>query len=353
VNDLPTNPEIAIPATTKLPRNKFFWVIWVLIAIGFWAVVAHFNDIKNIITITGQGNWRLVGIAAFLQCCSYFLYAAVYQQAFAAVGIHSRIWQNLAVYLESLLPSIIIPAGNVAFFLRSVRKTEQSTTSGVAALLFVRIADLLSFCILFFIGLAYSAFSQQLQGFEIISAEILLVISLISIGGLLLSAYRPIILEVILHWLGRIINFFTTMISQKSSIADDWASRNANTFSQAVRDLIAHRQETRATVLLALGTHVLDLLTVFLLFLAFRQSIGIGSLLVGFVIGLFFALVPITPQGVGTVEGAMILAYSHLGVSAGAATVVTVAFRGLSFWFPAIIGFILIQGRALLRLRSS
>ena len=346
----PQVPGTEEDTNIKLPntKTKFSWVIWLVVAVGIWIVIAHFNDIKNIANILTEGSWQLVGLAAVFQFFSYLLYARMYQAAFATVGIRAHTWRNLVTYLESLLPSIVIPAGNIAFFLRSIRQSEQSATNATVALVFVRITDLISFCLLFLVGLAYSAFSGRVQGFEVISAEILLALSIILIGGLLISAYQPVVLERLLSWFGSLVNFFASTFSKKTIIAKDWGLKNAQRFSDAAQELIAHRTDAGQAFLLALATHLLDLLTVFILFLAFRQSVNLGTLLVGFVIGMFFVLIPITPQGIGAVEGVMILAYSRLGVPVEAATVAVLAFRGLSFWLPAIIGLVLFQGHNLL-----
>jgi uncharacterized membrane protein YbhN (UPF0104 family) len=53
---------------------------------------------------------------------------------------------------------------------------------------------------------------------------------------------------------------------------------------------------------------------------------------------LFVNISPV-PQGIGIVEGTMTLVYTSLGVPSGPALVVTLAFRGLSFWLPFALGF--------------
>ncbi len=59
--------------------------------------------------------------------------------------------------------------------------------------------------------------------------------------------------------------------------------------------------------------------------------------------GMLFLIVSITPQGIGVVEGVMTLVFTSLGVPAAQAAVVSLAFRGLTFWLPLLIGFILLR----------
>jgi phosphatidylglycerol lysyltransferase len=58
-------------------------------------------------------------------------------------------------------------------------------------------------------------------------------------------------------------------------------------------------------------------------------------------IGVLFWIVAITPQGIGVVEGTMALVLISLGVPAEKSTVIALSFRGLAFWLPLLIGFLL------------
>ena len=65
-----------------------------------------------------------------------------------------------------------------------------------------------------------------------------------------------------------------------------------------------------------------------------------GPWIGGFSIGWLFLIVSPTPAGLGIVEGAMTLALASLHVPLEAATVITLAYRGLTFWLPFGYGFV-------------
>lgn len=90
---------------------------------------------------------------------------------------------------------------------------------------------------------------------------------------------------------------------------------------------------------MALIAHLVDLTSLYALFLAFHEPVGIGVLVAGYAIGVLFWIVSITPQGIGVVEGMMALVYTSLGVPAAQGAVIVLAFRGLTFWLPLLIGF--------------
>jgi phosphatidylglycerol lysyltransferase len=107
--------------------------------------------------------------------------------------------------------------------------------------------------------------------------------------------------------------------------------------------ITAHPGRLSRTLAVALSAHLVDLASLYVLFLAFHEPVGIGVLVAGYAMGMLFWIVSITPQGIGIVEGMMALVYTSLGVPAAQATVVALAFRGLTFWLPLLIGFILLR----------
>jgi hypothetical protein len=58
----------------------------------------------------------------------------------------------------------------------------------------------------------------------------------------------------------------------------------------------------------------------------------------GFAIGYLFLIVSPTPSGIGFVEGAMTLALTTLRVPLAAATIITLAYRGITLWLTLLYG---------------
>jgi uncharacterized protein (TIRG00374 family) len=73
-------------------------------------------------------------------------------------------------------------------------------------------------------------------------------------------------------------------------------------------------------------------------FLAFEVPFSAGTIIGGFTISYLFQIVSPTPSGIGIVEGIMPLALSSLRVEWSQAVIVTLAYRGITFWLPLGIG---------------
>jgi hypothetical protein len=84
----------------------------------------------------------------------------------------------------------------------------------------------------------------------------------------------------------------------------------------------------------------INLLMLCLLFLAFRSPVSFGVLVAGYAVGTLLVIIAITPSGLGPVEGMMILTYSSLGVPPETATLITLLYRGMTFWLPLAAGFL-------------
>ena len=67
------------------------------------------------------------------------------------------------------------------------------------------------------------------------------------------------------------------------------------------------------------------------------------ALICGYVVATLFAMISITPQGVGVVEAAVVVLFNayHVGSATGMAA--ALVYRGIVFWMPFLIGAVLIQ----------
>ena len=77
-------------------------------------------------------------------------------------------------------------------------------------------------------------------------------------------------------------------------------------------------------------------------------GIGFGvqnapALVCGYVVATLFAMISFTPQGVGVVEAAVVVAFTSFGETAAAGTAIGLVYRGIVFWMPFIIGAVLIN----------
>ncbi len=321
-------------------------VFWLLIIAFVWVVISRFTEIEKLIETLGQGQWQWVLAAALLQVVYYIVFTGLYQSAFYTVEVESRVSELLPVMFASIFVNVAAPTGGAsgaALFVDDAARRGQSAARAAAGTVLVLAANFSAFTPVLIVGLAYLFLHHDLQAYEIFGAAILLLIISGLTGVLLLGLWQPDQLRQMLSWLQRTVNRLAAWFRRPPLLADDWADKNAAEFTGAAAAIAAHPWRLGRTLAMALAVHLVDLSSLYALFLAFYQPVGFGVLVAGYAMGILFWIVSITPQGIGVVEGVMTLVYTSLNVPAAEATAIALAFRGLTFWLPLAIGFFLLR----------
>ena len=149
-------------------------------------------------------------------------------------------------------------------------------------------------------------------------------------------------LKQVLIWgvqrINRIVSVFRRDYLPKD-IAHQFASDTATAF-ESLRSSAASLWLPFA---LAFSAPALHLSIFFLMSLAFQQPSSPGTLIAGYSNASLFTIVSVTPGGFAIVEGVMVVTLRSLRVPLASATVITFAYRSLTFWLPFGIGFVALR----------
>ncbi len=322
-------------------------LLLVLLVIAFVVVVvSRLTEIEHLVATLRQGLWPWVLAAAFLQGMYYAAYAALFHAAFRVVEVDGRWRDLLPVLLASLLINTLAPSGGTAgtaLFVDDAARRGQSPARALAGTLLVRVADACAFAAVLVVGLAHLFLRHDLKAYEITAAVLLLLGTAGLTAVLLLGLWRPAQLRRGLGWIERAAVRLAAWFRRPSPLSPGWAERNADEFTQAGVAIGARPHRLVRPLVVALAAHLVDLASLYTLFLAFRQPIAPGALVAGYAMGILFWKMSPIPEGVGVVEGVMILVFVSLGVPAAQATIVALAFRGLTFWLPMVFGFFMVR----------
>ncbi|MCL4541967.1 MAG: flippase-like domain-containing protein, partial [Chloroflexi bacterium] len=204
-------------------------------------------------------------------------------------------------------------------------------------------ANLIMFTVVLGVGMAYLFTQHDLKTYETVGALLLLGLAGGLSGVLLIGLWLPSLLRSVLQWLQETVSRIAQRFQRHPPLPHDWAEKTTCEFAEAASAVRAHPRRLANTLCAALAAHALDLATLYVLFLAFRHSIDFGPLVAGYAMGILFWIVSPTPEGIGVVEGVMTLVYTSLDVPGSVALVVSVAFRGITFWLPLLLGFLVIR----------
>jgi uncharacterized protein (TIRG00374 family) len=324
---------------------KRHWLLWIGLIIFMWAIITHFMEIETVTKTLAQGEWHLLLGAGILQLSYYIVFTLLYQAAFSTVGIKARVSDLFPVTFASLFANLVPSGGTsgAALFIYAVARHGQSAARATAGSVLVQVADYSTFIPILSTGLVYLFYQHDLKFYEVI-ATILLLLVIIGLSCiLLLGLWKPVHLRRLLTWVQSTGNRISARFNHLPSLPDDWAERNTLDFTSAATAMISHPGRLSYTVALAFVSHLINISSLYFVFLAFYHPMGMGTLVAGYAMGFLFAGVAIIPQGVGVVEGGMTLVFASLGIPVNTALVIVLAFRGLSFWIPMGAGFFLLQ----------
>ncbi len=128
--------------------------------------------------------------------------------------------------------------------------------------------------------------------------------------------------------------FFPDKIEQYEERVDD----TLMLFHNTIREIAHDRRKLVLSTLFSMAIWGFWILRTYFVFVAFDVSISFTVLAVVAVVSSFMSMIPFSPGGFGTTDGAMIVLFSGFGVPPSIAVGVTVIDRFISYWLSNAIG---------------
>jgi uncharacterized protein (TIRG00374 family) len=319
------------------------FVLAVILMLGIVFLLTSFGEVEKTFQILRSGNLLFISLAIGLDFLWMGIQTASYQKLYSVLGLEHNRRGLFVVTTAAFFTNVAAPtagASAVAVFLSDARRRGYSTARVMVAWTMFILLDYLGFLAFILLGMAVLVRRNNLQWTEI-TAFIILFIGAFGLGTLLYLGMRSAsLLARFLAWLARAVNWVTRPFIKREYLSPERAYSFA---TEAADGLMAFRQNPRGllpSVLLTLAAKGVLLCILWLVFLAFDVPYSAGTLMAGFSIAYLFIIVSPTPNGVGVVEGVLALALTSLRVQLEAATVITMAFRGITFWLPLLVGLI-------------
>lgn len=331
-------------------KNIWRWLFWLLAAALIWFFLGKQLDLENMAQIFLQGRAIFMILAFGLQIANHSLRAVLFQQAFSAVKVRSH-FRDLFPAVFSALFMNMVPssggAGGFIYLVNDAKKRGQSAAGATAGALLIITTDFIAITLVSGIGLVYLFTKNNLQAYEIIAAIILIVITAILTSVMVLVFRWPEQLRSTLKFIQVMVNRTLKLLRSKLMVTDSWVDQHIHEFIISAKAAMNDQNRSLELIGLSLAAHTINLICFYTLFIAFNQPIGFGPLVAAYAMSILFATVSPTPQGLGIVEGIVPLVLAPLGVPLSKATVVVLAFRGLSIWLPLLAGFLIMVGSKL------
>ena len=319
--------------------RKVIVVIILILAVSL--VIFSFSELQNVIATMQRAHPWFLGLALLVQALWFFVLGWVFQSIYAALGLKESKRRLTLVAAASGFVSIVTPSagvGGLALFIADGRSRGlppgKVTLAGALYILFDQAAFL---CVLA-VAMVVLIRRQNLGPGEITASLILLSIACV-LAFLLFLGYRSAeALGEALARLARLVNHIVGPILHREYLSETRAYAFAIEISDGLSALPERPRSLIQPFVLSLSNKVLLMGVLVCSFLSFDVPFSAGTIVGGFAIAYLFLIVSPTPSGIGVVEGVMALALSSLRVNFSAAVIITLAYRGVTFWLPLAVG---------------
>lgn len=319
--------------------KKVLLAVILFLAIAF--TFSSLAEMEKVGAVLMTGDWRFLSTALVLEIIWLGIVGSTFSALYRIVGIPDstrRLWKLASA---SQFANVIAPTGGMsaaAVFITDAYRNQKSTARVTVIYTLSTFFEYIGFLFVLILGLGILASGYSIHAAEI-TASIFLLLAAVALAIILyLAMVSEEYLGRFLTGCSRLINFVVRPIIRQNWLKEERALSFSRELAEGVSDLKKHPFELFKPLGLAVINKALLILILWLVAMAFNTNLKPDVLIAGFSTGYLFLIVSPTPSGVGVMESVMALSLRSLGLSLEAATVITLAFRGITFWIPLLIG---------------
>lgn len=317
---------------------KFLVVIVMFLAMTL--VIFSFSELQSVVLTLQQAHMRFVFLAVIVETGWAFVLGSIFHSIYSLLGLSESRRRLTLLGLASTFLGVVTTSavGGLAMFLADGRKRGLPTAKVTVASALYLLLDYAAFFCILSVGIVVLIRRNNLGAGEITGSLLLLSVA-VALGAILYLAYKsPVALGRSLAAAARFLNRLVRPFIHREYLSEARAYEFAAEVSTGLGSLPQKPRVLLIPLLLGLLNKVLLAIILMLCFLAFDVPFSGGTIIGGFAMTYLFIIVSPTPAGVGVVEGLMPVALRTLGIDFSQAVIITLAFRGITFWLPLAAG---------------
>jgi hypothetical protein len=158
-----------------------------------------------------------------------------------------------------------------------------------------------------------------------------------AVVGIILMAFAAFLIFGLVEGQGR-SERMVRAIARRLRFDEQHAAEVLSHLGARIEDLASDKKLLWRVVGWATANWALDAISLWVFLRAFGGHIGVDGLVVAFGLANVFSVVPITPGGLGLVEGIYIPMLVGFGLTKPTATVGVLSYRVAQYWMPIVVG---------------
>ena len=342
VTNSPPKGEPGIPAKSRLRRA---WpVLRFLIGIGgvaiaVWVLSSHTDELSGITTVFDHLNWWWVPAAVTAEALSFVSFSVMeYELLTTSGGVRPPPFPLFRMTVASQALTNSLPAGNAVaavYGFRWFRRFGADETLAVWAMVGTFIASIVSLSLVATAGLALA--TGEGASYDLIPVLIGVLVIAVAVGAIFVYE-RPLLF--VLTWS---LWAFHSVLRRPKGDTTEQVERIVG----RIRSVRLSWRRVISVVLWGTANWLFDCSCFALMFLAIGAAIPWKGLLLAYGAGQLAAALPITPGGLGAVEGSITIALVAFGGAHVATVDAVLLYRLISFWLVLAVGWLMVGELAL------
>lgn len=319
--------------------RKIFLLLISFLAIGL--LILSFGELEKILLTFEHSDWRFILLAVLTVTAWVLNEAFIYRKLYQMMDMQESPRHLTLLALAANFINVVAPTGGlggIAVFADDAQKRNLPRGRAAAAAALFLFLDYGAFMFVLGLGIIVLFRRNNLNSGELVASAIMALI-FSGLGILLYIGSRSgPQLEKVLAWLARQLNRILRLIIRRDYLRETRAHEFAQEISEGLTVLRTNHRRLILPFLMALSAKALQTVVLLLTFLGFGVNFSAGTVIAGFSLFYLFLIVSPTPSGVGVVETLLPFALVSLRIGREEAVIVTLAYRGLTFWLPIVIG---------------
>jgi uncharacterized protein (TIRG00374 family) len=318
-------------------RKKRWKLIINIVTIGALVGLVYFlrSEIAETLENIGSLKWWALALMIPAQILNYHAYAVMYRGLFDILGhkiTYKKWWK---IVLELNFVNNVFPSGGVSgFSYFGLRLRREGVSAGQATLVQIMRFVLLfiSFQVLLVAGLIILAIGGEANSLTILIAGSLATALLIgSFAAMFIIGSKKRIngfFTYITRFLNRVIHIVRPKHPETISI-----ERVEAIFTDLHENYLVLKENPkvlRGPLVAALFANIAEILTIYVVYIAFGQWVNLGAIILAYAIANFAGMISVLPGGVGIYEALMTAVLASAGVPPAVSIPVTITYRVLN-----------------------
>ncbi len=318
---------------SKLVRHFAIRGIWgfAILLVVEYLVIPQIAGARKTLHLLSQANYWLIPLAIVAEALSLFSYAKLTS---AVLPQPQPSLKSLAkVDLSGLAVSHVLPGGTASGAGLTVRLLNGLGVRGTDAGVALATQGIGSAVVLNVILWLALIISLPLFGFN----TLYLIVAAL---GIVLMALVIALVLTLTRGNQRLVDLVDKIIGKIPFLNRIQSPLHAGIIraGERIRALVGDRVLLKKAVTWAACNWLFDALSLWIMLLAFGSVVNPDALLVSYGIANVAAAIPITPGGLGVVEGIMIPLITGFGTTRGIAILGVLSYRLFNFWIPIPVG---------------